>query len=150
MSAEVLEIRASAKHVQISPQKVRLVLDVVRGMDATDALDTLRFMPHKSAELVYKLIQSAIANAEENFGLDADEVYVYRIYADDGPRHRLRPFGGRFGARGKFKPIINRSAHITVVLSEREPAEVTSAAAYATNEEVVDVVAEADSAVGES
>ena len=121
--AEAFEVKASARHIPISPQKARLVVNAVRGLDAQDALNTLRFMPHKAAEPVYKLIQSAVANAEQNFGLDVEELYIYRIFADDGPRNRLRPYGGRFGARGRFKPIINRSAHITVVLAERAPAE---------------------------
>lgn len=121
--AEAFEIRASAKHIPISPQKVRLVVDAVRGLNADVALDTLRYMPQKAAEPVYKVVQSAVANAEQNYGLDADELFVYRIFADDGPRSRLRPYGGRFGGRGRFKPIINRTAHITVVLAERNPVE---------------------------
>jgi large subunit ribosomal protein L22 len=118
--AEAFEVKAVAKHIQISPQKVRLVVDVVRGKDAGEALDILRFMPQKAAEPVYKLIQSAVANAEQNFGLEMEELVVSKIYADDGPRRRLSPYGGRFGARGRFKPILRRSSHITVVLAERE------------------------------
>jgi large subunit ribosomal protein L22 len=118
--AEAFEVKASARHIQISPQKVRLVVDVVRGKDAGEALDVLRFMPQKAAEPVFKLIQSAVANAEQNFGLEMEELYISRIFADDGPRRRLSPYGGRFGARGRFKPILRRSSHITVVLAERE------------------------------
>lgn len=121
--AEAFEVKASAKHIPVSPQKARLVVDVVRGMKVDVALDTLRFMPQKSAETVFKLVASALANAEQNFGLEADELYIHRIFADDGPRNRLRPYGGRFGARGRFKPIINRTAHITVILAERNPTE---------------------------
>lgn len=118
--AEAFEVKAMAKHIPISPQKVRLVLDVVRNKDAEEALDILRFMPQKAAEPVYKLIQSAVANADQNYGLEIDELYVSRIYADDGPRRRLAPYGGRFGARGRFKPILRRTSHVTVVLAERE------------------------------
>jgi large subunit ribosomal protein L22 len=118
--AEAFEVRAVAKYIQISPQKVRLVVDAVRGKDAQVALSMLRYMPQKAAEPVYKLIESAVANAEQNYGLEVDELVVRRIYADDGPRHRLRPHGGRFGARGRFKPIMRRSSHITVVLAERD------------------------------
>ena len=118
--AEAFEVKAVARHIPISAQKVRLVLDQVRGKDAEEALDTLRFMPQKAAEPVFKLIQSAVANAEQNFGLDVDELYVSRIHADEGPRRRLAPYGGRFGARGRFKPILRRSSHITVILAERE------------------------------
>lgn len=116
MADDVLQVRAHARHIQISPQKARLVVDVVRGMDANKALDTLRFMPHKSAEIVYKLIASAVANGEENFGVEADELYVYKIFADDGPRRK----SGRFGGRGRFKPRVKRSAHLTVILSDRQ------------------------------
>jgi large subunit ribosomal protein L22 len=119
---DAFEVRAVARHIGISPQKVRLVVDVVRGKGAEEALSLLRFMPNKAAEPVFKLVQSAIANAEENFGLDAEDLYISRIYADEGPRNRLRPYGGRFGARGRFKPILRRSSHITVVLAEREAA----------------------------
>jgi large subunit ribosomal protein L22 len=118
--AEVFEVKATARHLPISAQKARLVLDVVRGKDAATALDVLRFMPNKAAEPVFKLIQSAVANAEQNFGLEIDELYVHRIFADEGPRRRLAPYGGRFGARGRFKPILRRSTHVTVVLAERE------------------------------
>ena len=116
MADDVLQVRASARHIQISPQKARLVIDVVRGMDAEKALDTLRFMPHKAAEVVFKLIASAVANGEENFGVEADELYVYKIFADDGPRRK----SGRFGGRGRFKPRVKRSAHLTVILSDRQ------------------------------
>lgn len=117
--AEVFEVRAVAKHIPISTQKVRLVVNAVRGMSAEKALDTLRFMPHGAAEPVYKAVQSAVANAEENFGLEIDELVVHRIFADEGPRHRKAPYGGRFAGRGRFRPIMRRSSHITVVLAER-------------------------------
>jgi len=117
--AELFEIKASARFLQISPQKARLVADSVRGEKAMKALDILRFMPNKAAEMVFKVVQSAISNAEQNFGLEGDDLVISRIYADDGPRRRLAPYGGRFGARGRFKPIIRRSAHITVVLTEK-------------------------------
>jgi len=118
--AEVFEVRAIARHVPISTQKVRLVVNVVRGLEAGKALDTLRFMPQRAAEQVFKLIESAVANAEENYGLEMDELVIRRIYADEGPRHRKAPYGGRFAGRGRFRPIVVRSSHITVVLAERE------------------------------
>lgn len=120
---EAFEVRAIARHIPISTQKVRLVLETVRGKSAVEALDILRHLPNRAAEPVFKLVQSAIANAEQNFGLDPDEIFVHRIYADEGPRHRLTPYGGRFGSRGRFKPIIRRSSHITVVLAEKEVVE---------------------------
>jgi large subunit ribosomal protein L22 len=118
--AEVFEVKAVARHVPISTQKVRLVVNAVRGLEAEKALDTLRFMPQRAAEQVFKLIESAVANAEENYGLEVDELVVSRIYADEGPRHRKAPYGGRFAGRGRFRPIMRRSSHITVVLTERE------------------------------
>lgn len=118
--AEAFEVKAVARHIPISPQKVRLVLDLIRGKDAEEALEILRFMPQKAAEPVFKLVQSAVSNAEQNFGLEIDELFVSNVFADDGPRRRLAPYGGRFGARGRFKPIIRRTSHITVILAERE------------------------------
>jgi large subunit ribosomal protein L22 len=118
--AELFEVKAVARHIPIAPRKVRLVVDVVRGMNAEQALDTLRFMPHRAAEPVYKLIQSAVANAEENYGLEVGELLVSKIVADEGPRHRKAPYGGRFAGRGRFRPIMRRSTHVTVVLAERE------------------------------
>lgn len=118
--AEAFEVTAKSRFIPISTQKMRLVVDAVRGKGADEALDTLRFMPQSGAEPVYKLIESAVANAEQNFGLEIDELYVSRIFADEGPRHRKAPYGGRFAGRGRFRPIVRRSSHITVVLAERE------------------------------
>ena len=117
---ERFEVKAIARHIPMAPRKVRLVVDAVRGKGAREALDILRFMPNRAAEPVYKVIRSAVANAEENFGLDIDELFVSRIHADEGPRHRLAPYGGRFVGRGRFRPVIKRSTHITVFLAERE------------------------------
>jgi large subunit ribosomal protein L22 len=120
MADEKFEVKAVARHIQMTPQKVRLVVDAVRGKSAREALDILRFMPNRAADPVYKVIRSAVANAEENFGLDIDELYVSQIFADEGPRHRLAPYGGRFAGRGRFRPVIKRSSHVTVYLAERE------------------------------
>ena len=84
------------------PQKVRLVVDLVRGQAANDALDVLRFMPKAAARPVAKVLRSAMANAEENFGLSRDDLMVFKVFADEGPSRRWR----RFGARGRFKPMI--------------------------------------------
>lgn len=110
------DIRAHARYIDISPQKVRLVINQVRGKGAYEALDVLRFVSNRAAQPVSKLIASAIANAEENFGINGDDLYIYRIYADEAPTRKWR----RFGARGRFKPWLRRSSHITVVLRERE------------------------------
>jgi len=100
----------------MSPQKVRLVIDQVRGKDATEALALLKFMPQRAAKSVSKLVASAVANAEENFGMNREDLYIAKIFADGGPTRRWR----RFGARGRFKPILKRTSHITVVLKEYE------------------------------
>mgnify|MGYP000986571404 FL=1 len=110
------DIRAYLRFLPISAQKVRLIVDLVRGKDATDALDLLRFVPNRAAQPVLKLLKSAVANAEENFGVSRDDLYVATIFADEAPTRKWR----RFGARGRFKPILRRSSHVTVVLRERE------------------------------
>ena len=112
---EAFDVRATARYVPMSPQKIRLVLDLVRGRDATEAMDILRFTNKAASRTVFKLMRSAVANAEENYGLNRDDLFVHRIYADDGPTRMWR----RFGARGRFKRIRRRYSHITVVLRER-------------------------------
>jgi large subunit ribosomal protein L22 len=109
------EARAVAKFVPLSPRKVRLVVDQVRGLAVGQALALLKFMPMAAAVPVSKTIASAAANAEENLGLNQEDLIVREIRADEGPRRQWR----RFGARGRFKPITRRSTHITVVLTER-------------------------------
>ena len=110
------DIRAYARHVPISSQKVRLVVDLVRGQGVEDALNILKFVPNQAAHPVSKVIASALANAEENFGVSRDDLYIHRIFADEGPTRKWR----RFGARGRFKPLLRRSSHVTVILRERE------------------------------
>jgi large subunit ribosomal protein L22 len=110
------DIRAHARHVPISSQKIRLVVDLVRGQGVEDALNILKFVPNQAADPVSKVIASALANAEENFGVSRDDLYIHRIYADEGPTRKWR----RFGARGRFKPWLRRSSHVTVILRERE------------------------------
>ncbi len=112
------DIRAQLRHLSISAQKVRLVVDLVRGKDAVKALELLRFAPQGAAQPVLKLVSSAVANAEENFGVSREDLFVAKIYADEAPTRKWR----RFGARGRLKPILRRSSHVTVVLRERESA----------------------------
>ena len=110
------DVRAHLSFLSISAQKVRLVVDLVRGKDANTALEMLRFVPNRAAQPVLKLLKSAVANAEENFGVSRDALFVATIFADEAPTRKWR----RFGARGRFKPLLRRSSHVTVVLSERE------------------------------
>ena len=92
-----------------------LVQDVIRGKDANNAMDVLRFLPNRAADPVRKVLASAIANAEENFGISRDVLYVATITADEAPTRKWR----RFGARGRFKPVLRRTSHISVILRER-------------------------------
>ena len=109
------DIRAQLRFLTISAQKVRLVVDMVRGKNAVQAMDILRFNPQNAALPVGKLLASAVANAEENFGVSRDDLFVAKIFADEAPTRKWR----RFGARGRFKPILRRSSHVTIVLRER-------------------------------
>lgn len=109
------DIKAELNFLPQSAQKVRLVLDTVRGMGANEALQTLRFVNKRAGTEVLKLLQSAVANAEENFGVSRDDLFVAQIYANEAPTRKWR----RFGARGRFKPVLRRQSHITVVLRER-------------------------------
>ena len=112
------DIRAQLRFLSISAQKVRLVVDLVRGKDAVKALEILRFTPQAAAQPISKLLASAVANAEENFGVSRDDLFVAKIFADEAPTRKWR----RFGARGRFKPIMRRTAHVTVILREHEAA----------------------------
>lgn len=111
-----MEVRASTKHLPISAQKLRLVCDQVRGMDAEQALTVLTYMPQKGADLVVKTLASAMANAENNFDLNRDDLFVATIFADEGPSLKRM----KAGARGRYKPRVRRTSHLTVVLAERE------------------------------
>jgi large subunit ribosomal protein L22 len=110
------DIRAKLSNVSASAQKTRLVVDLVRGKRVNEALDILKFTPNKTAEPISKLLKSAIANAEENFGVSREDLFVYSIFADEAPTRKWRSFG----ARGRFKPMLKRRSHITVILRERE------------------------------
>ena len=112
------EAKASARlrYVRISPQKVRLVADLVRGRDVEDALKVLKFTRKRSAPMVGKLIQSAVANAtEKDPSVDADDLFVKTIYVDGGPT--LRRFLPR--AQGRATRVLKRTSHITVELGAR-------------------------------
>ena len=105
---------AKLRYAHISPQKCRLIADVVRGKNVGLALSTLRFMPKKGAELVLKTLESAVANAEHNHGADIDELKVSRVEIDEAPVQK------RFTARakGRGNRIVKRSSHIAVYVSD--------------------------------
>ncbi|MDZ7642368.1 MAG: 50S ribosomal protein L22 [Desulfurivibrio sp.] len=110
-----MEAKALARNIRISPQKARLVADLVRGKQVETALSTLRFMPKKGARILRKVIESAVANASQNESVDVDSLYVKTIYIDGGPMlKRIRPM-----AMGRAGRILKRSSHITVVLDEQ-------------------------------
>lgn len=106
---------AIARHVRMSPMKVRRVIDLVRGMDVTDALNVLKFAPQAASEPVYKAVASAIANAENTEGLRAEELYVSQAFVDEGMTlRRIRP-----RAKGSASRILKRASHITVVVEPK-------------------------------
>ena len=111
-----MQVKAHTSHLPISPQKLRLVINQVRGKDAKQAVVILQFMPKKGAELVSKTLKSAIANAENNYDINVDDLIVKAIYAGDGPRLKRM----KAGARGRYKPRVHRTSHLTIVLEERE------------------------------
>ncbi len=109
-----MEVKASTTYASISAQKLRLVCDTVRGMNADKALAVLEFTPKKGAGIIHKTLNSAIANAVNNFDLDRETLVIKSIYADGGPM--LKRF--KAGARGRYKPRLRRTAHLTIVLSD--------------------------------
>jgi large subunit ribosomal protein L22 len=109
-----METRAVARFVRISPRKVRLVMDEVRGKKVEDALNMLTFAPQKGARLLRKLIRSAVSNAQHNSNLDPDSLVVKTVYADEGPA--LKRFIPR--AQGRATQIRKRTSHLTVILDE--------------------------------
>ena len=109
-----MEAKAFARQIRISPQKARLIADLVRGKDVATAINTLRFMPKKGARILRKVIESALANAGQNESIDVDTLYVKKIFIDGGPMlKRIMP-----RAQGRANRILKRSSNITVVLDE--------------------------------
>ena len=109
-----MKVRAQAKFVRQSPYKVRRVLDLVRGLPVQEAEDVLRLASRGATEPITKVLKSAVANAEHNYALDADDLVVAEAYADEGPTlKRYRP-----RARGRATRIRKRTSHITIVVSD--------------------------------
>jgi len=110
-----MKVRAQAKYIRQSPYKVRQVLDLVRGLPVGDAQAVLTHANRRAAEPVSKVLNSAIANAEHNHSIDADELVIAEAYADEGPTlRRYRP-----RARGRATRIRKRTSHITIVVADR-------------------------------
>ena len=113
---------AQARYVRMTPMKCRRVIDLVRGMDAAEALDVLRFAPQAASEQVGKVLASAIANAEHNKNLERRDLFISQAYVDEGPTlKRFRP-----RAQGRAYRIRKRTSHITIVVEANPPAEVHS------------------------
>ncbi|MEM9951542.1 MAG: 50S ribosomal protein L22 [Chloroflexota bacterium] len=111
-----MEVKATTKYLPISSQKLALVCDQVRGMDAEEALIVLEYMPQKGSDFVYKTVLSALSNARNNFDLDTSDMIISQIWSGEGPS--LKRY--KAGARGRYKPRVRRQAHLWVVLAERE------------------------------
>jgi len=109
-----LRARATARYILISPYKARLVIDMIRGKSVYEALNILNTTPKKAARIIKKVLLSAVANAENNYGMDVDRLYVARAYVDEGPRlKRVWP-----RAWGRASRILKRMSHITVEVEE--------------------------------
>jgi large subunit ribosomal protein L22 len=110
-----MEARAIAKYVRISPRKVNIVLGLIRGKNVKEAFSILKFTPKAASELVFKVLKSAVANAENNHEMNVDNLYIFETFADQGPTlKRFQPH-----AQGRAFKILKRSSHITVVVKEK-------------------------------
>ena len=110
------EACAQLKNARVSAQKTRLVANLIRGLPVGKALNALTFSTKKSARLIKKLLRSAIANAEHNFGADIDELRVASVYADQGPTYKRM----QAKAKGRGARILKPTCHITVIVSDQE------------------------------
>jgi large subunit ribosomal protein L22 len=110
-----MEVRAVGKYLRVSPSKVRLIADLVRGKKVDEALTILKFLPKKSGRLINKTLRSAVANAENTHTIDVDTLFIKSILVDEGPKlKRWRP-----RAMGRATRILKRTSHITMVLAEK-------------------------------
>ncbi len=109
-----MEVKATAKGIRVSPKKARRVVDMIRGKGADEALAILKFTPTPMAEKVSRVVQSAVANAENNYQMVPSELKITRAYVDEAVRMKRV----RFAGRGRISPIIKRSSHITIVVEE--------------------------------
>ncbi len=109
-----METRASAKVVRIAPRKARLVIDLIRGKKIDEAMMALKSVNHKAVSLIEKVINSAVANAENNHEMKKENLYIKEAYVNEGPTMKR----ARMGSRGNVDPIKKRTSHITVVVSD--------------------------------
>ncbi len=114
--AEVQEAKSIAKYVRIAPRKVRIVANLIRGKNVDEAFSILRFTPKRGAVLLEKVLRSAVANAENNFDMDVDKLYISSCFVDQGPTlKRIQP-----RSRGQAFSILKHTSHITVIVKEKE------------------------------
>ena len=110
------EVKATAKYIRIAPRKVRIVMNLVRGKSVSDALAILKFTPKVGADAVEKVLRSAVANAENNFDMDVDRLFISSAFVDQGPTlKRIHP-----RSRGQAFKILKHTSHITVAVNEKE------------------------------
>ncbi|MBQ3972021.1 MAG: 50S ribosomal protein L22 [Selenomonadaceae bacterium] len=110
-----MEAKAVAKYVRIAPRKVRVVMDLIRGKNVAEAFAILKFTPKAGADVIEKVLKSAVANAENNFDMDVDKLYVSTAFVDQGPTlKRIHP-----RSRGQAFKILKRTSHVTVIVEER-------------------------------
>lgn len=110
-----MPVKAHLKHLRISPRKVRLVVDVIRGMEVDKALEQLEYIPKRSSSPVIKLLNSAVASAEHDFKLERKDLYISKIIVEEGPTlKRMMPH-----AMGRSFPITKRTSHITLILDKK-------------------------------
>lgn len=110
-----MESKAVAKFVRITPRKVRVVLDLIRGKNVAEAFAILKFTPKAGAVVVEKVPRSAVANAENNYDMDVDKLVIKTAFADDGPTmKRIHP-----RSRGQAFKILKRTSHVTIVVDEK-------------------------------
>jgi len=110
-----MEAKAIARHIRIAPRKIRVVIDLIRGKNIGDAYAILKYTPKIGSEILLKVLESAVANAEHNCDMNSDKLYVAAAYVDQGPTlKRIHP-----RSRGQAFKILKRSSHVTVVVEER-------------------------------
>ena len=111
-----MEAKAQAKTVRISSRKVKLVIDLIRGKDVGEAFAILKHTPKAASPMVEKLLKSAVANAEHNYNMDTENLYVKDVFVGEGPTlKRIRP-----RAQGSATQILKRTSHTTIVVAEKE------------------------------
>lgn len=111
-----MEATAKLKYIRVAPRKVQIVLDLIRGKDTAEAMAILKHTPKAACEDLQKLLKSAVANAENNFGMDPDNLYVSQCYATPGPiLKRIRPM-----SHGRAYRVFKRTSHVTLVVKDKD------------------------------